>query len=43
MRALFSDVFDSRQIYAAVDTAKGYLAAGGATGTPAAAAAADSA
>ena len=42
MRALFSDAFDSRQQYAAVDVAEGYLAASGATGTPAAAAAADS-
>jgi len=43
MRALFSDAFDSRQTYAAVDAAEGYLAASGATRTPAAAAAADSA
>jgi len=42
MRALFSDAFDSRQLYAAVDAAEEYLAASGATGTPAAAAAADS-
>jgi len=42
MRALFSDAFDSRQQYAVVDVAEGYLAASGATGTPVAVAAADS-
>ena len=42
MRALFSDAFDSRQQHATVDAAEGYLAASGATGTSAAAAAADS-